>query len=51
MLECLMDSGVVVSAVRFSASSNSVRDRICRSNVQVMGANGSPLHVMGTLNL
>ena len=51
MVECLLDSGAAVSVVRFSVLSDSEKGRIRHSNVQVMGANGSPLDVMGVLSL
>ncbi|KAL5484275.1 hypothetical protein EMCRGX_G020744 [Ephydatia muelleri] len=51
MVECLFDSGAAVSVVRFSVLSDSEKGRIRHSNVQVMGANGSPLDVMGVLSL
>ena len=51
MVECLLDSGPAVSVVRFSVLSDSEKGRIRNSNVQVMGANGSPLDVMGVLSL
>ena len=51
MVECLLDSGAAVSVVRFSVLSDSDKGRIRHSNVQVMGANGSPLDVMGVLSL
>ena len=48
MVECFLDSG---QQFLLSILSDSVKDRIRRSNVPVMGANGSPLDVMGMLDI
>ena len=53
MSSCLLDSGAAVSVVRYSALLDLVKGNIRSSNALVVGANGTPLDVMGmsTLNV
>ena len=52
-VSCLLDSGATVSVVRYSALLDSVKGNIRSSNAfkLVVGANGTPLDVMGMITL
>ena len=50
-VRCLLDSGAAVSVVWYSSLLDSVKGNIPSSNALVVGANGTPLDVMGKITL